>query len=369
MSTVMSGVCEYRRLSDGCHFARPTDGQTRRTQWIQRESERSMTPRMPKHVAFDLALTSGGSWKVNGRKVEEDVSDFLNEWAAVDIHARATSLCTFCGINLRIKRLCDGDAGAEEPDYNRRFILFSCRRCGHWQFAGGDWGTRCMDPQRAVAANSVLARFETTLPDGCAGELAQHLRRNPSLWHEIEPQALERFVAEIFRANYRHVEVVHVGRPADRGTDVVFVDDDLTRWLIQVKRRGHATGSEGFSTLQNILGTLALKGERHGIIVTTADSFSYQARADAVSAAAQGFRVRFVAKAALDRMLDPLIPKCPWHTLLAHPVFRELGKDVVAYFSGDDRQLDIFDEPRSFSREAGVCSFLPDSVAWGNAGR
>jgi hypothetical protein len=100
---------------------------------------------------------------------------------------------------------------------------------------------------------------------------------------------METLVADIFRANYQHSEVMHVGRPGDRGIDVIFIDSACTKWLIQVKRRARVRTSEGFATLQSLLGTMALEGERHGMIVSTAHSFSYQARQAQRRARQQGY--------------------------------------------------------------------------------
>jgi hypothetical protein len=145
-----------------------------------------------------------------------------------------------------------------------------------------------MDAARAVLATSVAAKFTTDLPLSCSVELAQHLRRYPESWHSLPPKSLERLVADLFRANHKACEVIHIGRPGDRGIDVIFIDDNNTTWLVQVKGRSRPGRSEGFSTLQSILGTLALEGKRHGIIATTADYFSRQAHQECRRARQQG---------------------------------------------------------------------------------
>ena len=304
-----------------------------------------------RHSQFDLALHRGGGWKVNGDVIDEEVTEFLDDRTAFEFETWLPSACPYCRVSFGQSRFVDTDFATEQWHYNREYLLSWCPRCAHWQFAGGESGNRCMDAGYVVIANSIAARFEPTLPEGCPTELAQHLRRHPRLWHEIAPARLEMLVADIFRANYRHVEVAHVGRPGDRGVDVVFVDDHHTRWLIQVKRRERASRSEGFSTLQSILGTLALKGDRHGIIVTTADSFSHQAQADTAAARSQGFHVELLNKDSLDRMLDPLLPKSPWRALLEHAALSYLKEDVVSHFGGNEYQMDLFDQPGSFPVE------------------
>jgi hypothetical protein len=159
---------------------------------------------------------------------------------------------------------------------------------------------------------------------------------------------LEHLVADIFKANYKHCEVIHVGGPGDRGIDVVFVDDSYTQWLIQVKRRADPGRKEGFETLQAILGTLALKGNRHGIVVSTADAFSQQARAEARNAKLHGFIVELIDRHRLDRMLNPLLPITPWLPALETEVFDALDSSVRNYFI---HRFHV-DQPDLFDHEA-----------------
>jgi restriction endonuclease len=295
------------------------------------------------HSAFDLAINQSGRWEVNGEDVDEDIADSLYERSSMEVDEWLAVRCPYCQVPLQSLKFEDADLESEEWRYNRLYVVVCCPRCAYWEFGGNESGSQCMDPGQAVLAKSVAARFSQPLPEGCARELAQHLRRHPALWHEIAPTHLEKLVADIFRANYRHAEVIHVGRPGDRGIDVVFIDDDSTRWLIQVKRRTSSSRKEGFETLQNILGTLALEGERHGIIVTTANGFSHYATRNTVRARNQGYTVELISKQALDRMLDPLIPESPWRVLLSSPAMAGLRQDVIDYFGGNDAQLKLFE--------------------------
>jgi hypothetical protein len=114
----------------------------------------------------------------------------------------------------------------------------------------------------------------------------------------------------------------------------VFVDDNERRWLIQVKCRANPRKSEGFSTLQSVLGTLALEGERHGMIVTNADSFSYQARQERLRARNRGFVVELVDKGLLDRMVGALLPSAPWADLFQHEALGYIDTEVRSAFIG-----------------------------------
>lgn len=258
----------------------------------------------------------------------------IEEW-------RFTS-CPYCNCKARHVGFSDIQDGNETWHNNREYALCYCPTCLHWEFRGSEAGNMCMDPSQAIMASSVLARFDDHLPEACSEELSLFLRRFPAKWHELSPRRMETLVADIFRANYKHCEVVHVGKPGDRGIDVVFVDDHNKRWLIQVKRRSKPKKAEGFATLQSVLGTLALEGERHGMIVSTADYFSYQARKESVRARQQGFVVELIDKGILDRMIGALLPIAPWRSLFGHPSLKHLENDVRLKFGGDESQTDLF---------------------------
>jgi len=123
-------------------------------------------------------------------------------------------------------------------------------------------------------------------------------------------------VADVFKANYRSAEVVHVGRPGDGGVDVVFVESGGREWLVQVKRREKPSAVEGFSTVQNLAGTLLIEGALNGIIVSTADHFSAAAW-DAVRRLKRKRRtIELYDRGVLNRMLDPLLPRSPWESIV-----------------------------------------------------
>jgi hypothetical protein len=193
-----------------------------------------------------------------------------------------------------------------------------------------------MDPQTAFLLSSIAARFAKDFPNGCSQELAQYLRQHPSFWHEMKPAQLEKLVADIFKANYHGAEAIHVGKPYDQGVDVIFIESNGTRWLIQVKRRERPTPSVGFSTLQSILGALALDGARNGIIVSTADAFSFYARKGRQCAEQEGFIVQFVDKGKLNRMIAPLLPHTPWNEIFGCEELSNIAKDVQRHFWGPE---------------------------------
>jgi hypothetical protein len=124
----------------------------------------------------------------------------------------------------------------------------------------------------------------------------------------MDPIRLATFVSEIFRANSETVEVRHVGGTNDRGIDLIWIGNDETRWQLQVRRRKCATKGGGVGTVRGLLGTMLLDGARHGAVVTTAFHFSYMAHRAVGRAEEVGFVVRLVDQAALNKLLDPVIP-------------------------------------------------------------
>jgi hypothetical protein len=293
------------------------------------------------HSTFDIAIPGESGWLINGTDAGTDVKEYLNG-RTMGYYLWDSPVCPFCRCELRQKRFEDRAAPETRWHYNREYVLVWCERCRHWEFEGSQGGNKCMDSSDGVVASSVAAKFEDPLPIGCYSELAQQLRRYPDAWHRLSPVMMEHLITAIFRANYSHSEVIHVGRPGDCGVDVIFVDSEDTRWLIQVKRRAKPRKAEGFSTLQSILGTLALQGERHGIIASSADYFSHQARRERERARQEGFFVEFLDKGILDRMIGTLLPIDPWRNLFAHPMLSYLDSEVRTYFGGDPDQLDLF---------------------------
>jgi hypothetical protein len=152
---------------------------------------------------------------------------------------------------------------------------------------------------------------------------------------------MELLVAEIYRSNFAHAEVVHVGRTGDGGADVVFVDGQSERWLIQVKRRERAKSAEGVETLRNLLGTSILQDSRFGVVVSTADHFTHQARIAARQAHERGFIVELVDRHCLNRLLDPLMPADTWRGAITQ---RFPAYAAQLFPEPDPHQLNLFGE-------------------------
>ncbi len=241
---------------------------------------------------------------VNGVLVDDAHEDLLLEWLWSTFEG-ATS-CPFCHCSFR---QVDYDDGEEEYAMVR-----VCINCGHWQCCFSSEEGRTWDGERMPyhARLSKLRSFEAVLPECCADEIVQHLRRKPELFHQLSPSTLERLVAAVFKANYAASEVIHVGKPSDGGVDVLFINSGKTQWLIQVKtRQGHGV-AEGVEVLRNLLGTMVLQGARNGVLVSTADHFTYRAMEAVRRANEVGYTIELIDKGILNRMIAPLLPDRPW---------------------------------------------------------
>lgn len=224
-------------------------------------------------------------------------------------------VCPYCktplekAIYRRVWHDCEDN---EDPC---RTIAWSCPKCIYWQVYWIDLDER----ERGGAEKYVVSKLQTfknVFPEGVYAEISQAIRRKPNLWHTIDPRNLEKLVAAIFKLNYRDSEAIHVGKSHDGGVDVVFVNSDLNKWLIQVKRRSQPNASEGVNTIKNLLATMVENDTPCGIVVSTASHFTYQAYHTTSKAAQFGWYIRLIDKGILDKMLDPLLPDRPWLSIL-----------------------------------------------------
>ncbi|MCG3146082.1 MAG: hypothetical protein HONDAALG_03914 [Gammaproteobacteria bacterium] len=262
-----------------------------------------------------------------------------------------STVCPYCKASLKlIKHIktmeedFDKLGLLEEPN-SLLGCLEHCSNCMYWRwhYLRSEIGDRgiLFDHDYRSHISKVLA-FDETLPEGCLEEFTQYIRRSPMLWHTIDPRRLEKLVADIFKTNYGDSEVVHVGKPDDGGIDVLFIDSAKQKWLIQVKRREKPSSAEGISTVRNLLGTMLLENSSYGIVVSTADHFTYRAYEAIGRASECGMIIKLIDRGKLNRMLDPLLPDRPWMRIVEADF-----PDFVEYFSGkipSSRQLLLFQE-------------------------
>lgn len=235
--------------------------------------------------------------------------------------------CPYCN-----KALLRSKQGNEYDFEDMRLgALEACLNCNYWSWHYiqgtfiGRWG---LEAFFYTVLLGKIREFEETLPDACSTEIATWLRRKPDFWNSVNPSRFEKLVADVFRANYSHSEVRHVGSPDDGGVDVLYVDADKNQWLIQVKRREKPEATESVTTIRNLLGTMLLEDSSYGIVVSTADHFSYRAYHAVHRASERGMTIRLIDRKAFDHMLDGLLVDRPWLGTIS-ATFPELAKRIL----------------------------------------
>lgn len=261
-------------------------------------------PSYDEYIVDHHLVSSNHLLLINHEVVPQDDESVLLKWIGKFLE---NAVCPFCKTEFDNKVYDDNETAIA--------LVRRCFKCGHWLCSySPDDEQNMLDgvftPYKARLGK--LRSFETILPNGCAVELAQHIRRVPDAIHWLSPKQLELFVATIFKANDATAEVIHVGKPDDGGVDVLFIDNSKQQWLIQVKARQEGK-TEGVSTIRNLLGAMYLKSSLKGVVVSTADHFSYRAFEAVGRAKELGCEIELIDKGILNRMCAPLlIIERPW---------------------------------------------------------
>ena len=245
--------------------------------------------------------------------------------------------CTYCSTQLiKVENKTLGE------NRHRDYCLWYCDKCCFWQARIYSSFNACMPPPDNWAYISKLREFDINLPEGCSEELALYIRRHPNFLHSCDPKGFEKFVADVFRANYTNAEVLHVGKSHDGGVDVLLIDAEKEKWLIQVKRRGSPSPSEGVGTIRDLLGAMHLEEACIGIVVSTTGRFSQPAQKAAVKAGKvrNPVIIRLVDKGIFNEMLDPVLPDRPWRDPIS-----EVDEEISEYLANQipgEKQLYLF---------------------------
>jgi hypothetical protein len=237
-------------------------------------------------------------WEINGHNASEE---------HYEDPARAISnytACPYCGSELEPKVSCGSTQ--IEARKNLTIRLDVCVHCGFWCASVHSLHERLfVKSTHDRWAAAIQRRFPLSIPDAPIHELAEYMRRHPSETRRLAPKRFEQLVSECFRANWKPVSVLHVGQPNDGGVDLVLVTTDEQKWLIQCKRRESEHYAEGVQTVRELLGTLLAEGELKGVVVSTADHFSYHSRrlANRPHLRRLGYEVELVDYGILKEML------------------------------------------------------------------
>ncbi|HEV2800376.1 MAG TPA: restriction endonuclease [Pyrinomonadaceae bacterium] len=264
------------------------------------------------------------------------------------------SQCPYCSTALIVCQSADGESKWDDEDnyieemdeFAKVYSLEYCDNCRYWRWHDIDVFTSFAGVEHTYKGYlSKIKEFDSRLPEGFAQEFARWIRADERRWHTMNTKSLEHLVADIFRSTHHPAEVFHVGQPDDGGVDVVFVESENKKWLIQVKRREKATRGESVGTLRNLVGTMVDKDSLYGIIVSTADHFTYRAYEYMRRQREKGFFIELIDKGKLNRMLDSVLPSRPWLNVLEkeYPdIAREFDKAIPKHIEDNQVQLRLF---------------------------
>jgi restriction system protein len=160
--------------------------------------------------------------------------------------------------------------------------IFRCQHCGWWavhQDIMGRYISETENYTSLVFASGVhwskIREFEISSVDIPIQHLRDYLRQHPDKLYDISPRAFELLLTDCLR-DFFDCEAIHVGGPGDKGIDIILVVSD-NPILVQVKRREKPDSVESVRVVREVLGTLLLESQYHGMIISTAKRFSREA--------------------------------------------------------------------------------------------
>ena len=154
--------------------------------------------------------------------------------------------CPYCRSPLASHYAADGESKWEHEDddveeaeeFARIYSLEYCPNCRYWRWHDVDVFTSWAGIEHTYKGYlSKIKEFDNLLPEGFTQEFARWIRADGRRWHTMRAKGLEQLVSDMFRSMYHPAEVIHVGRPDGGGVDVVYIESENKKWLVQVKRR------------------------------------------------------------------------------------------------------------------------------------
>ncbi|HXA15738.1 MAG TPA: restriction endonuclease [Thermoanaerobaculia bacterium] len=194
--------------------------------------------------------------------------------------------CPFC--NVPTQEVADEKEEQRVSTIDERGVMRSAQlcACGWWQTNYYEWRNDSgFEWDDYGARHAILRRYEPADSELPVATLRRALIKKPDLIHQIGKRKTEELVGSIF-ADYYDCDVRMVGKSSDGGFDLVLVLSDR-HCLVQVKNRERNSKrwrAEPVSTVREFLGAFLLADGQNGILVTTADHFSKQAKEAAAKA-------------------------------------------------------------------------------------
>lgn len=250
---------------------------------------------------------------LNGKSIEDLNDSIIQRDEIGRVIIDIPYLCPFCQREMfkwSNKEHLDKELVMEE-----HFIVSVCPNCTHWQtYWHKDLDEDYYGHPFSVWESRIskLMEYESNLPEACDLEITKYIRTRKNFWNTISPRKLELLVTDIFRLNHADSDVTHVGRPDDGGIDAIFIESNRRKWFIQVKRRESPSASEGVEVIRNLLGSMVLGKTQYGIVVSTADHFTYRAHKAQNDAKSCGYTIKLIDQGILNKMIGPLLDEGHW---------------------------------------------------------
>lgn len=210
----------------------------------------------------------------------------------------------------------------EGSDVAALAFVRQCPSCGFWMAECTTAADYQVDHKKLFVGK--LMEYSEGTASVPLYDLCRYIKAHPERIFSLNPKSLERLVGEAFRNTGQYTDVIHVGQPADGGVDVVLVNADGQRILVQVKRRAEGK-TEPVSTVRNLLGALVVENSLQGIIVSTADHFSYQAAKVSKKLRSNNLSYTIELKdlAKLREMISDTSVSHPWEDAILRALYRD----------------------------------------------
>ena len=197
------------------------------------------------------------------------------------INGNAPHRCLYCHSELTASRQLKSrvDYFHRGGENQATATLLVCAACGWWLYKY--WYNvkhRSTGGKSSYNGSSniygVFEKYDVSSSDVPLHALRSYLGTHPTDMVLTNSVKFEQLIGDVFKDHWSDVEVVHVGKTADGGVDLMAVRNDVITCLVQVKRRTRLGGTEPVDTVRELNGVLLERGVPSGAVVTTAARFS-----------------------------------------------------------------------------------------------
>ena len=215
----------------------------------------------------------------------------------IDIFYSNNEICPFC--NVKTERVVYFDSGTIytewlDGSFREYEFVHECKICGWWEYQYENSSDAMLEFTRLrekKITTAILESFEVSDKQIPIKVLEDYLLRYPERVYDIHHKKMEELVQSVF-SDFYDCNVNLVGKSADGGVDLIFVESD-SPIVVQVKRRTKKDAVESASPIRDLLGATLLKDSKSCIFVSTADHFSPQAKQHAMDAVEKNIVERF----------------------------------------------------------------------------